>query len=1257
MGNLKEINEALLSRKFSEAEQLCVAAIAKQPEFYWYKLKLAEALYSQGKRDCARLMLLQQRGRCKSIVDKMISFFDPEFDVGHVAGLFNDYPDVTGRRQYQGGVRLRRKEKAKSDKPLITIVTALYENRDTLQRCIESVRNQSYDHIEHIIVDGGSSNETLDILKRYESELEYVISEPDKGIYHAMNKGIQLAKGDFICLLNSDDYYESSFVQQLLSKREETEAEIVYCDYYHGGQLHSAQKVNDGVYLGHLNICHNTFLASKEAYNKVGLYEESYRIVSDAVWIRSAYAQNVSFAVLNQPLFTLTEGGASSGQTDDQRQLFIREVCESYIESFPFLEYKDAEEVYLLRFNKKRITNVVQIAEKYSDETFRSALSKYVEYCFYERPNFVLAQSESNGLFRDYIKIADFLGISYSKIKLTTKAGCFSDILKGIDVQSMRREPDQVPILHYASVFSRPSETFIYDLLLRLESTGKYVNYFLHDHLLLGEERPYKNRIHLKWDDFSAPVREAIYKYLFHVINPALVICHFALNEYKLRMRTEPLGITYPTLAMCHGIDVFNLKIDKEYRDYLLNRFSYFHDTHFTAVSDYLKREMLSLGIPEAKVSVVPNTVNERFFKHRKSDDYYSSGRELRILTIGRLIEWKGHRFLLEALSELKRISDVEFKFTLVYGGSDQDVSGIESLVESLGLEREVVLVPFVDFQVHPDFLSKFDLYIHPSTYTNDHLKKSETFGVAVLEAIAAGLPVLVSDAGGLPEVVGKGCAHARVFRSGSSESILTELLWVLENRDCVFTDNREFAEDRLAEFSETKQIDSVNEIINNLTSNSLSVGIFSSSTIQGAGYAAYRVHRGLLESGVDSSMYTTVRNHENEVGVKVLRHPSKNNKNWSLFQEPSNSKPGLTIFSFNQPNVTSSEIIETARKHDLVSIHWCARFLSVENIASLTNSEIPVVLTIRDMNPISGGCHYFHGCEKWKKNCQGCPQLYDTHEDFPSKVLSAKRNYYNFDNLTLVVLSNHTKNIVEQSPYFSSCNIKVIPNSIETDVFRPYNKSWSRKELGLPLDRKIIGYAPSFSSEVKGYNEAIKAFEIIKGANNDSKLPYVMLIGNRTPANDEISLDNKSLGYISDNDKLAMAYSAADVFIVPSLEETFSNTTAEALSCGVPVVGFRTGAIPDLVIDGVNGFTFEVGDFVGLAEGIKSCLRGSFDRDVIRQAAENMLSFELQAQSYQKLFSELVKDKMPFSNLSETRGTIECCDELFPFYHDKWWV
>src|SRR5690606_40399117 len=159
----------------------------------------------------------------------------------------------------------------------------------------------------------------------------------------------------------------------------------------------------------------------------------------------------------------------------------------------------------------------------------------------------------------------------------------------------------------------------------------------------------------------------------------------------------------------------------------------------------------------------------------------------------------------------------------------------------------------------------------------------------------------------------------------------------------------------------------------------------------------------------------------------------------------------------------------------DVINLHWTARFLSVENIIHLTRGDKPVVMTVRDMQPITGGCHFFHGCDEWRRSCMRCPQLLDTWDDFPAKVLEAKRLGYDFDNLTLVALSEHTKASLRRAPGFSDCRIDVIPNSIEVDVFKSPGRVEARQALGLPLDRQIIGYVPSFSSNVKGFSEVMQ--------------------------------------------------------------------------------------------------------------------------------------------------------------------------------------
>ncbi|KKM18165.1 hypothetical protein LCGC14_1668430, partial [marine sediment metagenome] len=552
-----------------------------------------------------------------------------------------------------------------------------------------------------------------------------------------------------------------------------------------------------------------------------------------------------------------------------------------------------------------------------------------------------------------------------------------------------------------------------------------------------------------------------------------------------------------------------------------------------------------------------------------------------------------------------------------------------------LGLSGQIRFQPFVDFQADPGYFARFDCFIHPSTYTEDASRKSETFGVAVLEAIAAGLPVISSDAGGLPEVVGENTPHSRVVPHGDSAALCQALVEFYRG-GAAFSNNEAYARKRLALFSAERQIRTLSQLMHKITGTRVRTALFSSATSQGAGYAAYRLHRGLQRSAtVSSDIFTTTLLHAKEPGVHRIPHPSGDGNRWRTLQLP--AKPGHTIFTLSQPTLRSEDLLAMVADHDVINLHWHARFLSIENIATLTRQDRPVVMTIRDMYPLTGGCHFFHGCDGWQSDCAGCPQITSAYTDYPARVLAAKKAHYDLSNLTIVTISNHTRGIIQKSPLLRDCRLETIPNSIETDVFRPYDKAAVRAELGLPADRPIIGYVPSYSSEVKGYREIMEAFEGLPDLAPGLD-PFVMLVGGETPASKEIRFDKKTLGYIDDNHKLARAYCAADVVVVPSLEETFSNTAAEAISCGVPVVGFKTGAIPDLAVDGHTGYTFQVGDSQGLARGIAQVLTGPDLSPNCRPHAEGMLTFMTQARRYEDLLHELAATNLRRGAISTPR-------------------
>ena len=118
-----------------------------------------------------------------------------------------------------GGLRTKGITKTGTpDHPLITVVTVVYNGAATLEQTILSVVNQTYDNVEYIIIDGASTDCTLDIVKKYEDKIDFWQSEPDKGIYDAMNKGIGLATGEYVALLNSGDWYENNTIETVVNR-------------------------------------------------------------------------------------------------------------------------------------------------------------------------------------------------------------------------------------------------------------------------------------------------------------------------------------------------------------------------------------------------------------------------------------------------------------------------------------------------------------------------------------------------------------------------------------------------------------------------------------------------------------------------------------------------------------------------------------------------------------------------------------------------------------------------------------------------------------------------------------------------------------------------------------------------------------------------------------------------------------------------------------------------------------------------------
>lgn len=195
--------------------------------------------------------------------------------------------------------------------PLVSVITVVFNGECFLEQTILSVLNQTYENVEYIIIDGGSTDSTLDIIGKYSDKIDYWISEPDKGIYDAMNKGIELARGELIGIINSDDWYEPDAIGEVVKVFKDNST-IIY-----GLMRHIIEGTPVEVYAAYPTsipnkmIPHPTCFVPKCIYDKYGSFDLSYRSCADYHFILRLHKEGVQFFLLEKILANFRFGGFS----------------------------------------------------------------------------------------------------------------------------------------------------------------------------------------------------------------------------------------------------------------------------------------------------------------------------------------------------------------------------------------------------------------------------------------------------------------------------------------------------------------------------------------------------------------------------------------------------------------------------------------------------------------------------------------------------------------------------------------------------------------------------------------------------------------------------------------------------------------------------------------------------------------------------------------------------------------------------------
>ncbi|MBM3095507.1 glycosyltransferase [Ensifer sp. T173] len=232
-------------------------------------------------------------------------------------GQYYRYPDLTGFRQAEGGKRLHEPSlRTSSDTPLVTVITVCKNSSKTITQTISSVIDQDYNNIEYIIVDGVSTDGTIEIIKDFEGALDYYISEPDTGIYDAMNKGLRLARGEYIIIVNSDDWYERNAVSSLVSAIRYTDCDFVgaLARYFNeDGQsfVLPTMSYNKSTLL-RMPVRHESLLIPSRIYDEVGPYCDVYKIIADYEFCVRLYRSGMRYYEVPHPLLNFRTSGVSN---------------------------------------------------------------------------------------------------------------------------------------------------------------------------------------------------------------------------------------------------------------------------------------------------------------------------------------------------------------------------------------------------------------------------------------------------------------------------------------------------------------------------------------------------------------------------------------------------------------------------------------------------------------------------------------------------------------------------------------------------------------------------------------------------------------------------------------------------------------------------------------------------------------------------------------------------------------------------------
>jgi glycosyltransferase involved in cell wall biosynthesis len=310
----------------------------------------------------------------------------------------------------------------------------------------------------------------------------------------------------------------------------------------------------------------------------------------------------------------------------------------------------------------------------------------------------------------------------------------------------------------------------------------------------------------------------------------------------------------------------------------------------------------------------------------------------------------------------------------------------------------------------------------------------------------------------------------------------------------------------------------------------------------------------------------------------------------------------------------------------DIVHLHWiCGGYVPVQALRALGR---PLVWTLHDMWPFTGGCHYSGDCTRYEQSCGACPQLNSAHTpDLSRWVWNRKKRQWRQLQLTAVGISHWLAHCARCSSLFRNVTVEVIPNGLDLQLYRPVGRQLARSLLGLPADRKLIlfGSMSAGSDPRKGFHLLEPALRKFAEAGANSRSELVIFGSSEPRQGPNFGLKARYMGHLHDDISLVLLYNAADVFVAPSVADNFPNTVLEASACGTPCVAFDVGGLPDMISHRETGYLALPFDTEDLAAGIEWVVDDGARQAQLSQAARTKVEREFEltqvARRYRALY------------------------------------